>query len=694
MPELLFEIGSEELPARFVDPALAALKDGFVAAAAEARLSHGAVAVFGTPRRIAILVRELAASTEAAQKRLTGPSLRAAFDAQGAPTVAATKFAASVGRSVDELTRVTTPKGEYLAAELNEPGLPARELLPELLLKVLKQIRFPKAMRWGEGDVTYGRPLRWIVALYDGEVVPLAYGDIESGRETRGHRFHAPAPFSLSKPADYEAALLKAHVVADPQRRRSLLTKLLAEKAALAKAQVVEDEDLLAQVVNLVEEPHPVLGSFAERHLDLPREVLIQEMKTHQRYFALTDSAGRLLPRFIAVSNTAVRDEQVSVAGYERVLAARLTDARFFFDEDRTMPLIERAKRLARRTYFAPLGSMADKSARIGALAVKLAQLVGCEESATPIILRSSPLAKADLESGMVGEFPELQGIMGREYALHDGESSEVATAIAEHYLPRHAGDALPSTDAGALIGLADRFDSLVGLFALGKRPTGAKDEAGLRRACLGAIHIILSRGYRLSLASALNESQALYTDAFGRLRKPPQRLTSDLLEFFRGRLDVLFAARARADLVAAILAAGADDILAAERRLTALLGFSEHTAFPQLVQTFKRIRNILEKSKASELLEAPDPALLEAGAEREFAAAVAACEPTVKAAMRDERYAEAFLALASLAAPVAAFFEAVLVMAEDPRLRNNRLRLLAQAQRLLDGLVVLSEVQ
>jgi glycyl-tRNA synthetase beta chain len=693
--DLLFELGSEELPARFVVPALDDLVKGFTARALEAGLVHGAVRRFGTPRRLAILVAGVAARTADVTREVKGPGVKAAFDEAGAPREPAKKFAASVGRTVEQLTRVQTPKGEYLVAQLHEAGKPALELLPGLLTACLKGLSFPKAMRWGDVEQSYGRPLQWVAALLDGDVVPLHFADVTSGRATRGHRFLAPAPIALARAGDYEAALEQASVIADLEKRRALLEARLKDAAAAAGATVLPDEALLDQVLNLVELPNPVVGTFEARHLDLPPEVLIQEMRSHQRYFSLVDGAGKLVPKFIAVSNTPVNDVALSVQGYERVLRARLTDGRFFFDEDRRTPLGDRVARLGRRMWVAPLGSMAEKTERLRALGAWFARATG-HAAALATVDRAALLCKADLETGMVGEFPELQGVMGREYALAAGEPREVALAVFEHYLPRNAADGFPTGDAGALVGLADRLDSIVGLFAIGKKPTGAKDEGGLRRACLAIINLSLQRGYRFSLGAAVDEALRLLDSKLAPLKRKPTDapVRDQVLDFFRGRLESLWREDHRPDLVEAVLAAGFDDLAGAARRLAALSTLVAEPGFAALAQTFKRVANIVEK-QAREVTRGPvEVGLLQDPAEQALQREVARVAEAIQAPLRAEDYPAALGLVAELKAPVDTFFDQVMVMAPEPALKTNRIRLLLAIGGLFGQVADFSRIQ
>lgn len=695
MAELLFELGTEELPARFVMPALDDLEKTFTEQCAALNLKHGAIRRFGTPRRLALLVSGLAEKTDDVMEEVKGPSVKAAFDAAGKPTQPALKFAESVKLTVEQLKKVSTPKGDYLMADVQEKGRRSFELLTDVLNACTRKINFAKQMRWGDVEQSFGRPLQWIVALLGTEVVPVTYSDVKSGRVTRGHRFLSPAPISIDKPGDYEAVLEKANVIPDVAKRRAVMIERIAAAAQKAGGTVLQDEALLDQVVNLVELPNPVVGTFEERHLDLPPEVLIQEMKSHQRYFSLQGAGGKLLPKFIAVSNTPVKDEKLSIKGYERVLRARLSDGRFFFDEDRKSALVDRLPALARRSWIDRLGNMAEKTDRIRALGVFLANAVG-QGAALATVERAATICKADLNTGMVGEFPELQGVMGREYALHDREPKEVALAIFEHYLPRGAGDGLPTQDAGAIIGLADRLDSLCGLFGIGKKPTGAKDDFALRRAAITFIRIVTGRGYRFSLTRAIDESISLLgpklVDA---KRKPTDPTVKDqLIEFFRGRLESTWRETHRADIVEAILCAGFDDLVTAQLRLQAISAYVSRPDFSSLAATFKRVANIVEK-QAKDVSRAPvDSKLLADDPEKALHAEVSKVSSAFATAVKADDYAGAMATVVPLKPLVDAFFDKVMVMADDKALRENRVRLLMEISALFGTVADFSKIQ
>nr|BDT34096.1 glycine--tRNA ligase subunit beta [Myxococcus sp. MH1] len=693
--DLLLEVGAEEIPASFIAPALEDLRRVVTERLADARLEHGEVKVYGTPRRLAVWVRDVADAGKDVVKEVLGPSAKAAFDAQGKPTKAAEKFAEGLKLSVDQLGRAQTAKGEYVSARVEEKGRAAADIVPDALHAAVHSINFRKSMRWGDVESSFARPVQWLVALLGGDVVPVVFGDVKSGRVTYGHRFLSPGAVELKAPADYEAALAKANVVADIGKRRAMLVEKVTAAAKAAGGALLEDEGLVDQVTNLVELPSPVVGTFEERHLDLPPEVLVQEMKSHQRYFSLVDGAGKLLPKFIAVSNTPVRDEQLSLRGYQRVLRARLADGRFFFDEDRKTPLADRVEKLGRVVWQGQLGTYLEKVERFRSLAVWLAgQTKRAGESAT--IERAATLAKADLVTGMVGEFPELQGVMGREYARASGEPDAVALAIFEHYLPRGAEDALPTQDAGALIGIADRLDSLCGIFAIGKVPSGAADPFGLRRACLAIIRLVLGRGYRFSLSAAVDESLRLLAPRLANVKRkagePAPR--EQVLEFFRGRLKALWGEQHRTDVVEAVLAAGFDDLVAAQKRLEALSLIVGRADFQPLAAAFKRVVNIVEKQGRDVAGGQTQAQKLVDDAEKQLHAAFSHARTSVTGLLQGDDFSGALKEITGLKPVVDTFFDKVMVMAEDKELRENRIRLLTEIGALFNQVADFSKIQ
>jgi glycyl-tRNA synthetase beta chain len=695
--DLLLEIGTEEIPASFVLPALADLRRSLTEGLTAARLSHGEVRAYGTPRRLAIWIASVADASLDLSREVIGPPAKVAFDGQGKPTRAAEKFAASQGVSPEQLRRIQTSKGEYAAVSVEMKGRPAASLIPEILSAAVHGVGFKKSMRWADVEQSFARPVHWIVALLGEEVLPVVFADVRSARSTYGHRFLAPGPIELRRPADYTLLLERAHVVADMARRRETLHQRLSTAAEKMGARLLEDPGLLEEVTNLVEEPHPVVGNFDPRYLDLPPEVLVEEMRSHQRYFSLVDSTGKLLPAFVAVSNTPVRDPKVSLLGYQRVLGARLADARFFFEEDRKVPLAARVDKLRRVVWQGNLGSYAEKVARIRSLALELSTMagMGAVSNLRQTIDRAATLSKADLVTGMVGEFPQLQGVMGREYALASGESAAVAQAIYQHYLPRGAGDALPTQDAGALIGIADRLDTLSGIFAIGKIPTGAADPFGLRRACLGVIGIILGRGYRLLLPQAVAHALKLLEPKISDRKKKPgeQPPQEQVLEFFRGRLKALWSEEHRPDIVESVLSAGFDDLVAAQKRLQALSNLVGRPDFAPLAVAFKRVTNIVQK-QAKEMSGQVDPQSLVDAPEKSLYQSFSSARAEVQRRVAEDDFVGALGEITSLKPAIDLFFDKVMVMAEDKALRTNRICLLREIGNLFNQVADFSRIQ
>jgi glycyl-tRNA synthetase beta chain len=690
MADLLFEIGSEEIPAGFLPPALRQLEEDLAKALDDARLAHGEVRAVGTPRRLAVWARAVAPRQADATTQALGPAVQAAFDAEGKPTAAALGFARSQGVEVGALKRIATPKGERLGVEKVEEGRPAAQVLPAILERLVAGVRFRKAMRWGDEAVTFARPVRWMAALLGGRPLAVRYGDVESGKVTYGHRFLAPRPIALrGTPEDYVQKLRRAAVLVDPAERKAAVEKELA-RAVRKAGRVRPDEALVEQVTNLVESPTGVLGEFEASNLALPPEVVISEMRNHQRYFAVLDAAGQLTNRFVAVSGTAVKDPKVARHGFERVLRARLADARFFFEEDRRRRLEERVADLGRRTYQAKLGTELQRVERIERIALALAGALGLDVEPA-LVSRAARLAKADLGTGMVGEFPELQGVMGGHYARLEGEPAAVADAIEDHYKPIGAAEDMPRGDLGAVVGLADRLHQLAGIFGVGEKPTGAADPFGLRRAALGAVRIVLDRGWHLSLRDAVRAAISSLDGV--RLALEPGKLEAQVLDFVRGRVKALWSERADADLVDAVLAAGSDDLVDARKRLDALAEVKTRPDFVPLAVAFKRVANIQEKAQGAGG-GAVDAGLLREDAERDLLAALERVEREA-AGLREQRdYPATLRAVASLKPAVDRFFDDVLVMADDAALRDNRLALMKRVGALFADVADFRKIQ
>lgn len=667
--DLILEIGTEEIPAGFLPPALSELANLAREGLKGNRLAAGAVRTFGTPRRLVLWVQGVADRQPDAVEERVGPAVAAAFDAGGNPSRAALGFARSQGVDVGDLLRVETEKGAYVAARRHLPGRPAAEVLAELLPQWAGRLHFPKSMRWGAGDLAYARPVHWLLSLLGGEVIPFSFAGAVSGRSSRGHRFHHPDPFDAMDAQDYFRKVREAWVIVDPAERRRLIAEGVEQVAAQLGGTALLDEQLLETVTFLVEYPVPVAGSFEPRYLELPRELLVLTMKTHQKYFAVTDAGGRLLNHFVTVSNTRARDLGVVARGNERVLRARLADARFFFDEDLETSLETHAEALKKVVFQTKLGTSHEKVERFRALAGTLARHL-CPDRAAAVD-RIAALCKADLVTQMVYEFPELQGIVGREYAQRAGEDLAVARGIQEHYWPVQAGSPLPSSAEADCVSLADKLDTIAGCFGVGLLPTGTADPYALRRQTLGVLRILDEKGYRLGLGWLVDGA---LEGLAAKLTRPAADVRADVLAFFRGRLEGLLPQSGLSpDLVQAALDAGFDDVTDARARAQALEAARQGGELSPLAETFKRVANILK----GQVTARPDPTLFREAAERDLWEVYGRVREAMESAAARGAYGEFLARAAELKKAVDAFFDAVMVMAEDPGVRANRLALL-----------------
>lgn len=685
-PDFLVEIGTEELPPKSLLALADAFRDGVAAGLDAAHLAHGAALAYATPRRLAVLVRRLADEQSQQQIERRGPPVSAAFGADGKPTRAAIAFAESCGVAVSALTRITEPKGEFLFCKATRAGAKAAALLPGIVQAALDKLPIARRMRWGASEAEFVRPVHWVVMLHGEDIVPGVILGLAAGRMTRGHRFHAPKPIALRTPGVYLKALERGRVIADFEARREIIQAGVVVIAQKEGGTAVIDPALLDEVTSLVEWPVPLAGHFDQSFLELPPEVLIATLQDHQRYFPVRGKDGTLLPAFVAVANIESRDPAQVRAGNERVVRPRLADAAFFYAADRRTTLESRRKALASVTFQAKLGSLADKSARITELAGQIARTVGGDPNRAQ---RAAELAKCDLVTAMVGEFPELQGIMGRYYALNDGEADPVAAALAEQYLPRFAGDALPATGPGLALAVADKLDTLVGIFAIGQKPSGAKDPFGLRRAALGVLRILIETGVALDLRELIRTAlQSIGSDLARIGGKPatlPDTAVDDIYDYMMERLRVWYI-EGRGDVTTEMFDAVLDTRPASpldfDDRLRALAAFLKLPEAASLTAANKRISNILRKA-GEQPNPRVDPGLLQDADERKLATELEALRTDVERLVTSRRYAEALGKLAALRPAVDAFFDRVLVMADDVRVRANRLALLAALQRL-----------
>lgn len=676
--DLLVEIGTEELPARFVDGALEQMRDVAVKQLAELRLSYERLEVAGTPRRLALLVFGLAEKQDDLVREMKGPSAKVAFDESGAPTKAALGFARGQGVAVEDLEVRETDQGPYVFAVSREEGLPASAVLTQWLPEFVTSLHFPKSMRWGDGSLRFGRPIRWLVALLDGQVLNVSVEGVAAGNVSRGHRFLAPEPVVLTGPSEYVEQMRAAYVIVDAAERTAVVRDEVRKAAAAHGARALEDEDLVAEVANLVEWPTAVVGSFDESYLRLPRLALITPMREHQRYFPLVDDAGRLLPQFITICNGPRDDLDVVRRGNEKVLAARLADAQFFYDEDRRVPLADYVARLKDVVFQEQLGTVYEKMERIRKLAAMLAEMAGADEATRQTVARGAYLAKADLVTQMVYEFPELQGVMGREYALLSGEGEAVADAVLEHYLPRFSGDELPSSLAGAILGIADKLDTIVGCFGVGLIPTGSQDPYALRRQALGVVRIVNA----FSLDIDLDEALAVAVQAYGGRFDNEDGLIQSVLDFFRQRMrGMLIEQGVRHDLVEAVIGVGVEDVAGVFARAEALAAFSESPEFEALVTAHERAANLASKGDTDEI----SAELFQTDAERDLFAQIGVVRERLDVLVAAERWSDALAELAGLRPYVDRLFEDVMVMAPEEDLRRNRLALLRRTVKLFE---------
>ena len=707
----LLEIGSEELPWQMIQPAMTQLAELMERFLAHHRLSHGSIRTFGTPRRLAVLVSGLAARQTSALQETLGPSKAVAFDAQGRPRKAAEGFAKSQGVDVSQLETRETAKGVYLCAVKREKGLPATTVLTEHLPGLLQQLTFSKTMRWNASGVRYPRPIRWLVALVGAKALSFDFAGVQSGDHSWGHRFLsrrrrgvASKGVRIRRPEMYEAALAGAGVVVDPVKRRKMLAGQLKQLARSVNGRVYQanQAELLDQAVFSLECPNVLAGTFDRNYLVLPSEVLIASMEEHQGFFSVVDRKGALLPRFFAPTNVNVKNVELIAVGNERVLAARLADAQYFFHEDRKGKLADRVSQLNGVVFHKQLGSLYQKTERTMALVGSLADADGVPEVKASC-QRAALLSKADLVTGMVGEFPTLQGVMGGKYAAHDGESVEVCQAIGEYYRPRTPDDAIPETTAGRLLALADRLDTLAAFFHAGIVPSGSEDPYGLRRNAFGVIRIVIETGLKINLRDVLQQAARLL-DAQGVKAAPPasSRNTEGnppwpLLQFLEDRLryygrtvqgyreDVMESVLGRVD--------GAEcDIRDLFLRMEALQAITSQRDFDSLIVGFKRAHRIVEKEAwTSRTVEVP---LLTHPTERTLHQAVETAKRAVGQSLEGHDYHGALRQLIVLKVPIDQFFDGVLVNAPEPELRANRLSLLRQVDDLFSDFGDLSQIQ
>ena len=664
--DLLLEIGTEEVPAHVMPGVLAQLKERAEKAFQENRIAFASVRTLGTPRRMALLVKDLAEKQADVTSENRGPSVKIAFDADGKPTKAAQGFARGQHVAPEDLVE----KDGYVYAVVHETGKETAELLKTLLPELICALSFPNNMRWGSLEFKFIRPIRWLVALFDSEVIPFEVANVTSGRVSRGHRFLSQGDFSIAKADDYEKDCEAQYIIVDPEKRKAMIRAQIEAVAKENGGRAEITDDLLEEVLYLVEYPTALCGRFEEKYLQLPPEAVITPMRDHQRYFPVKDDAGKLLPLFITVRNGGKEYLETVQHGNERVLRARLADAQFFFDEDRKKSLEEHRDKLKTVVFQQGLGTMYEKTERLAQLADFIADEIGADEKAHKHARRAALLSKADLVTGMVTEFTELQGIMGREYAKLDGECEKVAIAIDEHYMPRFAGDAQPQTTAGRIVSTADKIDTIVGTFHLGKIPTGSQDPFALRRQALGLVHMMIEAKYHLSISRLVAKAMDLYgiTETEERAK-----MQADVAEFLRLRLrNVLEAEQIRYDAADAVLG-DVDDIYNVLLRARAVTAFTGQKDAARSMQAFVRVANIARKNAAETIY----PERFHMAEEKALYQAYTSTKSAVESLVSGEDFEGAIDALTELVAPIDAFFDNVMVMDKDETIRENRLALL-----------------
>lgn len=683
--ELLLEIGTEEIPARFTPKALEDLADLVKRELEGQEVDFGEIRALGAPRRLVICVTDVAEFQKDTLEKKLGPPRHTAYDEGGNPTKSAQGFAKAQGVRVEDLESVTTEKGEYLCAVRRQKGRKTTHVLQDSIPKVITSLSFMKSMRWGSFSLRFVRPIHWILALFGGQTIPFVLESIESGNETYGHRFMCPEGVKVKGFEDYIEKLRQASVIPDPEERRRMIEEGIHKTAQKASGKILENQELLEEVTYLVEYPVVILGDFEKDFLSLPKEVIVHAMEDHQRYFPVVDSKGDLLPHFVCVSNTRAADMDVVRKGNERVLRARLSDARFFFNEDTKVPLEEKVEDLKEVIFQAKLGTSYDKVIRFRNLSRFLAKKLRPDVEGA--VDRAALLCKADLVTGMVREFPSLQGAIGGEYARLSGESEEVADAIYEHYLPSFAGDRLPSSPIGDFVSIADKIDTIIGCFGVGLIPTGAGDPFALRRHALGILNILLEKRYSIPLKEVISESFDLLKE---KVELPRREVEDSVLEFFRQRFQNLLISKGIPhDAVEAVLEIGFDDVVDCQERIAALVSLKKSKEFGPLAVAFKRVVNISRGYSLREVV----PSLFSEEAEGRLNGVVLEVRDRLDHLLMKRNYPKALAELTQLKGPVDQFFDSVLVMDKNEKIRDNRLALLGQIANLFSRIADFSKI-
>jgi glycyl-tRNA synthetase beta chain len=681
---LLLEIGTEEIPARFLPGALSDLRVIAAAVLNEYRLSFEEIQTFATPRRLVIIVMGLSSLQRDITKEIFGPPINAAFDAQGNPTKAASGFAQSLGIEVSDLKVVKKAKGDYVAAIIEEKGCETKSILPEALRKLVLSLRFPKSMRWGGGNLLFVRPIHWVAAVFGQDTISFEIDGIRSGNISRGHRFLAPGSFQIKDISAFENVLAKNYVILDQEKRKQIIEKGIRELAARSGGRPVMDEGLLTTVNFLVEFPVPVLCSFGPEYLDLPKELLITVMKDHQKYFAVRNDEKNLLPHFIVISNTREENHETVKVGAERVIRARFDDAKFYFEEDRRKSLIGRVEDLKDVTFHDKLGTLREKTDKMASLTGYLADRI--DPSLKELLIRAALLSKTDLVTGVVREFPELQGIMGRYYAEHDGEDKRTAAALEEQYLPHSFGGNLPETDIGSLLSLSDKVDNIASFFRIGLVPTGSEDPFALRRQAMGVVAILIDKAFHVSLRD-------MFLKALENLShiQSTGNIMETIAGFMEQRVEFILTSMGFAqDIVKSLLPLSFDVPPAAiVSRAEALKNSREDKSFPDFLLAVKRVHNIIPRTSLPPVRED----LLTQPEEKDLFNSLVATKEKITGLLNESEFEEGLRTLSEMTGPINNFFDKVLVMDKNEEIKSNRLSLLKEVRDLASSFGDLSKL-
>jgi len=694
MNSLLLEIGTEEIPAGYIEPALKSLSSILLEKLTRARIKFGAVRVFGTPKRLAIEIADVAEKQQELITEITGPPARIGFDENGKPTIAAEKFAQKAGIPVEQLKLKKTKKGEYLSAEKKDSGIQTRMLLKSILPEAILLIAFPKTMKWADLNVLFARPIQSIMALFGENLISFTLGGIKSGRYVFGHRFMHPAKIRINDLAEYIDVLRTASVFAEINERKAIIEKEIKETAATLGGLIFSDSELVDIVTNLVEYPAVVAGRFDTKFLELPDEILITSMREHQKYFSVVDQKKNLMPCFIAVNNTKAKDMELVSKGHERVLRSRLEDAMFFYRADLESSFDAWIDKLKRVLFQARLGSVHAKVERVKKVAEFIADFLEVDAETKKDVSRAAQLCKADLVTQVVVEFPKLQGTMGRVYALNAGENKNVAAAIEEHYKPAYSGGELPESLTGSIVGIADKIDSICGCFCVNLLPTGTSDPYALRRQGIGIIQIMIENNFSFSLQKVIDHSLSFFQD---KSTRPLQETSGKIVSFLTSRMaNILLEEGFSKDTIAAIVSVSSDIVPDVFKRARALEDLKKEPDFEPIATAFKRVVNIIKKSAglaANSGLGDVDQSLFQDECEKSLYNAFNQSAGRINDYINTGNYDQALHEIALMRTPVDAFFDEVLVMADDMKIRGNRLALLGKIAELFNNFADFSKI-